>query len=76
MNQFILQCLKSIFHKKETYLLLIKKFIQSLVHKYGKHDVYTDGGTWYPESCNFLNLKHRLHSPIRENADREGNAVF
>ena len=29
---------------------------------YGKHIVYSDGGTWYPEACVSLNLKHRLHS--------------
>jgi len=23
--------------------------------------VYTDGGTWYPESCNVIGLKHHLH---------------
>ena len=29
-----------------------------LVEKYGKHAVFTNGGTWYPEACNFLHLKH------------------
>ena len=28
--------------------------------------VYTDGGTWYPQACNFLHLKHRLHSPLEK----------
>jgi hypothetical protein len=25
-------------------------FLKSLVKVYGKHVVYSDGGTWYPES--------------------------
>jgi len=37
-------------------------FIRSLLSKYGVHTVYADGGTWYPQACNFLNIKHRLHS--------------
>ena len=41
-------------------------FIQSLLSKYGRHTVYTDGGTWYPQACNFLHLKHRLHSPLEK----------
>jgi transposase-like protein len=39
-----------------TYLkrdsIVAEKFISSLVQKYGKHTVYTDGGTWYDEACN------------------------
>jgi putative transposase len=25
------------------------------------------GGTWYPQACNFLHLKHRLHSTLEKN---------
>ena len=33
-------------------MLVAEKFIRSLVEKYGKHTVYTDGGTWYyVEAC-------------------------
>jgi len=30
--------------------------------------VYSDGGggTWYPETCNSLGLKHILHSPFEK----------
>ena len=35
-------------------MLVAEKFIRSLVAKYGKHTVYTDGGTWYDEACNVL----------------------
>ena len=27
-------------------MLVAEKFIRSLVEKYGRHAVYTDGGTW------------------------------
>ena len=47
-------------------MLIAEKFIHSLVEKYGKHTVYTDGGTWYDEACNIIGLKHHLHSSIEK----------
>ena len=47
-------------------MLVAEKFIRSLVQSYGKHTVYTDGGTWYDEACNILRLKHYLHSPLEK----------
>ena len=44
-------------------MLVAENFIRSLVSKYGKHTVYTDGDTWYPEACKMLRLNHYLHSP-------------
>jgi putative transposase len=41
-------------------------FLRSLIKLYGKHTVYSDGGTWYPEACNSLGLKHILHSPFEK----------
>ena len=35
-------------------MLIAEKFIHSIVEKYGKHTVYTDGGTWYHEACKVL----------------------
>ena len=50
---------------KERYMFVAENFIRSLVEKYGRHTVYTDGGTWYPpQACNFLHLKHHLHSSL------------
>ena len=43
-------------------MLIAEQFIQSLVRKYGKHPVSTDGNTWYPQACKFLKLEHHLHS--------------
>ena len=48
-------------------MFVAEKFIRSLVEKYGKHTVYTEGGRWYPEACNVLGLKHHLHSPLETN---------
>ena len=53
-----------IYISEERNMLVAEKFIRSLVDKYGKHTVYTDGGTWYDEACNVLRLKHYLHSPF------------
>ena len=47
-------------------MLVAEKFIRSLVEKYGRHTVYTDGGTWYDEACNVIGLKHYLHSPFQK----------
>jgi putative transposase len=49
---------------EERNMLVAEKFIRSLVENYGKHTVYTDGGTWYDEACDVLRLKHYLHLPF------------
>ncbi len=54
-------------HFKRKKHVLAENFIRSLLSKYGRHTVYTDGGTWYLQACNFLYLNHRLHSPIEKN---------
>ena len=51
---------------EERNMFVAENFIHSLVSKYGKHTIYTDGGTWYPQACTFLHLKHRLHSPLEK----------
>jgi len=51
---------------EERNMIIAEKFIRSLVAKYGKHTVYTDGGTWYDQACNVIGLKHYLHSSIEK----------
>ena len=51
---------------EERNMFLGENFIHSLVDKYGKHKVYTDGDTWYPQAYTSLHLKHRLHSPLEK----------
>ena len=55
-----------IYISEERNMFVAENFIRSLVEKYGRHTVYTDGGTWYPQACGFLYLKHRLHSPLEK----------
>jgi putative transposase len=33
---------------------------------YGKHQVPSDGGTWYPQAYKFLNLYHHLHTSFEK----------
>jgi putative transposase len=67
--------LGSTFQKKETCLLLKSSF-RSLVENYGKHTVYTDGGTWYDEAYNVLRLKHYLHLPFQKSLMERVNQYF
>ena len=46
----------------ERNMLTAEQFLKSLIKKYGKHPLSTDGGTWYPQACNFLKITHHLHS--------------
>ena len=55
-----------IYISEERNMLVAEKFISSLVEKYGRHPVYTDGGTWYPQAFKFLHLRHILHSPLEK----------
>jgi putative transposase len=51
---------------KHRNMLVAESFLKSLINLYGKHIVYSDGGTWYSEACNSLGLKHILHSPFEK----------
>ena len=46
----------------ERNMLVAEQFLQNLIRKYGKHRISTDGGTWYPQACRFLKIRHHLHS--------------
>ncbi len=47
-------------------MFVAERFIAGLVRIHGNHTVSTDGGTWYPQACRFLKLKHHLHSPFEK----------
>jgi transposase-like protein len=52
---------------KERNMFVAERFIADLVKDHGKHSVSTDGGgTWYPQACMFLKLKHHIHSTLEE----------
>jgi len=40
--------------------------IQPLIKRYEKHNNSTDGGTWYPQACTFLNVKRHNHHSSKE----------
>jgi len=48
-------------------MFVAKRFLSNVVKDYGEHPVSTDGGTWYPQACRFLNLYHHLHSTYEKN---------
>jgi putative transposase len=51
---------------KERNMFVAERFLSHIFDKYGKHQVSSDGGTWYPQACKFLNLHHHLHPPFEK----------
>ncbi len=43
-------------------VVAIEHFLSDIVDEYGPYHISTDGGTWYPQACRFLKLKHHIHS--------------
>ena len=44
-------------------MFVAERFLSGVVRDYGKHPVSTDGSeTWCPMACQFLKLKHHVHS--------------
>ncbi len=41
--------------------------LSDIVDEHGSHPVSTtDGGTWYPQACQFLKLKNHIHFIMRK----------
>jgi putative transposase len=51
---------------KERNMFVAERLLSKIVVEYGKYPVSSDGGTWYPQACRFLNLKHHLHSSFEK----------
>jgi putative transposase len=62
----ILLCNKHI--KRAKYVCSIERFLYRITKEHGKHPIVStsDGGTWYPQACEFLKLKHHIHSPFEK----------
>ncbi|HEY6534261.1 MAG TPA: hypothetical protein VIY08_00400, partial [Candidatus Nitrosocosmicus sp.] len=43
-----------------------ERILSEVVDMYRKHHVSSDGGTWYPQDCKFLDLYHHLHSSFEK----------
>ena len=56
----------ALFISKGRNMLIAECFLSNIVENYGKNIVSTDGGTWYPQACRLLKLKHHLHSPLEK----------
>jgi putative transposase len=55
----------ALFISKERNMFVVERYLSNTIKEFGKHPtitVSTDGGTWYPQACQFLKLKHRLQS--------------
>ena len=65
-----------IYLSEERNMLVAEKFIRSLVSKYGKHIVYTDGGTWYDEACKIIKIETLSTFTIREKSNGTSQSVF
>src|SRR5947208_12458164 len=46
--------------------VVAERFLDGVTKEYGRHPVSTDGGTWYPQACKFLKLKHHIHLPYEK----------
>ena len=51
---------------KERNMFVAEQFLSQVVSKYGLHSVSSDGGTWYPQACRFLNICHHIHSSFEK----------
>lgn len=47
-------------------MLVAEKFISDLIKAQGNHPLCTGGSSWYPTACQFLKLKHHIHSPLEK----------
>src|SRR6476620_3067585 len=49
----------------ERTMLVAERFIiaSPLINRFGKCPVSTDGGTWYPQACQFLDVEHHISIP-------------
>ena len=59
LSQNIGKYFRLIYLSSERTMLVAERFIiASLINKFGKCPVSTDGGTWYPQACQFLDVEH------------------
>jgi putative transposase len=62
-----------VYLSRHQNILVAQIFLRSLVERYGKHVIYSDGGTWYPEACTALGLEHKLHSDYEKSLMERAN---
>ena len=65
-----------IYISEQRNRLIAEKFIRLLVEKYGKHTVYTDGGTWYDQACNIPEVETLFTFFNREKFDGTDQSIL
>jgi hypothetical protein len=45
-------------------MIVVSQFLKSLVEKYGKRTLYSDGCICYPETYTILKMKRYMDSPL------------
>jgi putative transposase len=55
-----------VFLSRHRNMLVVESFLKSLIKTYGKHTVYSDGGTWYLQACASLDLNHKYTHLLRK----------
>lgn len=65
-----------VYISRHRNMLVAESFLRSLIKIYGKPTVYSDGGSWYPEACSYLGLKHLLHSPLEKSITERSIEYF
>ena len=48
-----------VYISRHRNMIIAESFLRTLIMIYGKHTVYSDGGTSYPEAYISLGLEHR-----------------
>ena len=56
----------SFYTSKERNMLVAERFLSNVIKEYGKYPISTDGGTWYPQACQFLKLRRHIHSSFEK----------
>jgi putative transposase len=61
--------------KERNMFVVAERFMSKVVEEDGRHSVSTDGGTWYPQACKFLKLKHHIHLHTRKALSKEQSNI-
>jgi len=61
------RCFLGFYLSRTRNILTAELFLQSLVDRYGRHPVYSDGANWYPDACRSLGLEHHIYDAVRGN---------
>jgi len=61
------RCFLGFYLSRTRNILTAELFLQSLIDRYGRRPVYSDGASWYPDACRSLGLEHHIYDQLRGN---------